>query len=110
MLFKFEHQPQPIAYVSPTSAFVDNEVTNPLASAVRGERERKFMAVVSAVINHFELRVSDMLYSFGQCVATLLILHRHCATLEDADLIEVLCSKMRCSLGGVFRSATHMLL
>ena len=110
MLFKFEHQPQPIPYLSPTSAFVDNEVMNPLANAVRGERQRKFMAAVPTVINHFELYVSDMLYSFGQCVATLLILHRHYATLEAADLIEVLCSRMRCSLGGVFRPATDMLL
>ena len=32
-------------------ALVDNEMMNPLARAVRGERQRKFMAAVSTVVN-----------------------------------------------------------
>ena len=78
---------------------VDNEVMNSLASAVRGERQRKFMAAVSTAINLFQIRVSDMLFSFGQCVATQSILHRHNATLEAADLIEVLCSRIEVLAG-----------
>ena len=78
---------------------VDNEVMNSLASAVRGERQRKFMAAVSTAINLFQIRVSDMLFSFGQCVATQSILHRHNATLEAADLIEVFCSRIEVLAG-----------
>ena len=61
---------------------------NSLASAVRGERQRKFMAAVSTAFHLFQIRVSDMLllFSFGQCVATQLILHRHSASLVAADL------------------------
>ena len=53
---------------------------NSLASAVRGERERNMR------IRHA--------FSFGQCEATQSILHRHNATLEAADLIEVFCSRI----------------
>ena len=66
-------------------ALVDNDVLNSLASAIRGERQRKFMTAVSSAMNLFQIRISDMLYSFGQCVATQSILHHHNATLEAAD-------------------------
>ena len=54
-----------------------NEVLAPLSRAVRGERQRKFMAAVATTVNMFQVRVSDMLYSFGQRVSTQLVLHRH---------------------------------
>ena len=40
-----------------------------------------------------------MLYFFGQCVANQSILHHHNATLEAADLIEVLCSRIEVLAG-----------
>jgi len=70
-----------------------NEVLAPLSRAVRGERQRRFMAAVATTINMFQVRVADMLYSFGQRVPTQSILMRHSATLEAATLIEVLCAR-----------------
>jgi hypothetical protein len=71
-----------------------NEVLAPLSRAVRGERQRKFMAAVATTVNMFQVRVSDMLYSFGQRVPTQLVLHRHRTTLEAAGLMEVLAARI----------------
>ena len=76
------------------SALLANEVLAPLSRAVRGERQRKFMAAVATTINMFQVRVADMLYSFGQRVSTQSVLLRHRATLEAASLIEVLASRV----------------
>jgi len=54
-----------------------NEVLAPLSRAVRGERQRRFMAAVATTINMFQVQVADMLYSFGQHVPTQSILMRH---------------------------------
>jgi len=76
------------------SALLANEVLAPLSRAVRGERQRKFMAAVATTINMFQVRVADILYSFGQRVSTQSVLRRHRATLEAASLIEVLVSRV----------------
>ena len=69
---------------------LENDVTKLLCAAVQGQRERRFMSHVATVFNMYQIRVSDLLFSFGQWVPVQTVMVRHRSTLEAADLLEVL--------------------